>query len=44
MENCGDFSVILWAFINEIIMADGKERRKNKMDIFVAELLDCTKG
>ena len=38
MENCGDF---LQAFVNELWLTEKKERRKkNKMDIFVAELLD----
>ena len=26
------------------VMADKKEERKNKLDIFVVELLNCTKG
>ena len=33
---------------SKTVIADGKEERKNerknKLDIFVAELLDCTKG
>ena len=37
-EECGDFSIFLLALVNEL------ERKNNKMDIFVAELLDCTKG
>ena len=39
MENCGDFPVFLQAFINNLWLKEKKDR----MDIFVAELLNCTK-
>ena len=50
MRNCGDFSIFLRAFVNELWLAKKKKERKkerkkkDKMEIFVAEFLDFTKG
>ena len=40
MENCGDFSIFLQAFVNE--KKEGK--KKDKIEIFVVEFLNFTKG
>ena len=42
MENCRDFWIFLLAFINELRLMEKK--KKDKMEIFVAEFLDYTKG
>ena len=46
MKNCGDFLVFLRAFVDELWLTKKKKERKkkDKMEIFVAEFLDCTKG
>ena len=41
MENYGNFSVFLQAFVNELWLT---KKKKDKMEISVAEFLDCTKG
>ena len=48
IENCDDFSIFLWAFVNKLWLMEKKERKKerkkDKMEIFVVEFLDFTKG
>ena len=49
MKNCGNFFVFLRAFVDELWLTkkkkkERKKERKDKMEIFVAEFLDCTKG
>ena len=47
MKNFGDFSIFLQAFINELCLMKKKKegkKEKDKMEIFVAEFLDYTKG
>ena len=44
MKNCSDVSILFQAFINELWLTKMKERKENKMKIFVAEFLNCTKG
>ena len=50
MRNCGDFSIFLRGFVNELWLTKKKKKKKkerkkkDKMEIFVAEFLDCTKG
>ena len=45
MENYGNFSIFLWAFVNKLWLMKKKERKKNdKIDFFVAKFFDYTKG
>ena len=40
----GELWLFSQAFINELWLTKRKKKKKEKMEIFVAEFLDCTKG